>query len=219
MKMRPNSFDYSLWNNDEYASLQPYRQCAVFIDAGAHIGSVSVRYAPYASLIVAIEAHLENYLLLCANTASYMHILPLYAALYNQTGTRLTMPISFPNDQQLLNTGGNAPQPVVAQGYPVLSYSLTDIISMIDQLKTSSAYQLCQLQQSLDDTIVLKLDVEGYEQAILSDPAADRCTYIFGEYHIGTDPFRQFLIKRFPNHTITIQPTVEPFGLFSVRAS
>jgi len=127
------------------------RQPAVIIDAGAHIGMVSVYYAlkyPQAR-ILAIEPEPDNFALLRQNTKAFANITPINAALLDHTGqVALHNPDGETWTFKVLDNAGATPEPGAT------------IVPTVTVEQLMNQYQFPAID-------ILKLDIEGSEVPVL----------------------------------------------------
>ncbi len=124
------------------------------IDAGANIGLssiwFSVRYPD--AKIVAVEAERSNYELMVRNVAKFSNVIPLHAALWSHRGLLAVHDPgmgawAFQTSELGEGTGS---------GTTVESLSVRDIMD----------------DHGIDRVDLLKVDIEGAEQEVFSDPAS-----------------------------------------------
>lgn len=142
----------------------------VVIDAGAHVGLYSLIVATYAKKVISIEPHPVNYRLLEINRVinNAWNIVPINAAIvgtYTQQNVKLC--------ESTHSGGATIVTEASSKCYYVPATTLTKIVEeYVDQ----------------DDSIMLKIDVEGAEFDIFNhlDPALlKRIEAIVGEIHLN----------------------------------
>ncbi len=181
---------------EEFAGLAetyPRNFAGLIVDAGGYIGSSAIQFAlmyPNAE-VVCIEASLENYRILAANTAAYPNIRACNAAL----------------------TGPDGPDSIVVRnpgmghwGFTTVEGAYGKSLTGGEEVPTVTLQHI--LDQSPNDHIaILKMDIEGAELDILSKPdaALSEADVLVIELHDRilagcTAAFRQFSADRFVFH-------------------
>jgi len=177
------------------------------IDAGAHIGFVSILFAnrwPDAR-IIAIEPEPENFALLQRNTAPYERIVPIHAALWSDNGVvSLVDPGLGSVGFRTQNVEPNAPS---GAGYPVPAVT-------VDRLMEA---------HGMERVDVLKMDIEGAEKEVFATSSKwiNSVGVLIAELHDRYKPgcqdsfFRatEGFESRFRHHgTIFVAERSEPLG-------
>jgi FkbM family methyltransferase len=169
LRMRAGTSDRGCFNqifvNGEYDSPYPGMP-RLIIDAGANVGYATVRFAslyPGAS-IIAVEPQRDNFDLLCQNARPFPGVRTLMSGVWPRTAALV---IDNPNDRPWAFR--------VREARP--EESSFPAVSIADLLRESGA-------PTLD---ILKLDVEGTEYDLFSDPGChdwlDRTNMLFVETH------------------------------------
>jgi FkbM family methyltransferase len=140
----------------------------VIIDAGANVGLASLLFAKrYPSArIIAIEPEQSNFDLLKENVAPYSSITPVHAALwYENTTLRIHDPGLGEWGYMTLTSG---------KGHEVRAVTVDRLMEEFE----------------VDLVDILKIDIEGAEKEVFSNPAAwiDRVDGIIIELHDGMKP-------------------------------
>lgn len=199
----------------------PDRLSGLVLDVGAHIGCFSIAAALRgADVVVACEAHFDNYLILCANATAITatlgcRIIPLYIGVVGSdyVGATVRIPITFPAHNGFDNTAGNGIQPDIDRTVDnlteqVATHYRTPAFSF-DFLNSAIRTAFPSLPRTL-----LKIDAEGSEYSICSHSKtiAD-WQYIVGEYHLGLHhPPLDSLVKAL-QHAGFIVDTIQKYEL------
>lgn len=150
IKMRPNGPNlhaYSQIFYDREYDIEFSNPCLV-IDAGAHIGLGSVFFAnkyPNAS-IVSIEADPKNFDLLYENVSNYENITPLQRAIWGEK-TSVNLKTGSTNTRSQVKKEGKSSR----------------------EIKTTTVGSILG-KSTCNRVDILKLDIEGAEVEVLSDP-------------------------------------------------
>jgi FkbM family methyltransferase len=130
----------------------------VIVDAGAHVGLTSIWFAtryPKAT-IIAIEPERANYKLMVRNLAAFPNVTPVEAALWSHRGVvAIDDPGAGTWGFQTAELNGKA-----TSGATVESLTVEDIMERFH----------------LDRIDLLKVDIEGAEKEVFSDPGAVKWT-------------------------------------------
>jgi len=154
--LRVPSSDHQTYNQvfqrREYA-IRTRQAPRVILDAGANVGLASlwfVREFPEAR-ILAVEPEAENFRLLEKNTAPYPNITPVRAALWQENGT-MQLDASLESWCCRLAEDGATPEKV-------------------QDVRTVTVATLME-EHGLDAIDLLKVDIEGAEKEVFTDPSA-----------------------------------------------
>jgi len=146
--LRPGTIDQDVYNNVFISKEHDidFINPRIIINAGAHIGLVSVFFANKypAATIIAIEPEPSNFKMLLMNTASYTNIKPIQAGLWNRK-THL-----FIQDSDVKSWGFRVSESPSGIGIPALG--VEDIMSDF----------------GVKEIDVLKIDIEGSELEVLN---------------------------------------------------
>lgn len=175
---------------DEY-HLQSLSLRGVFLDVGAHIGTVAVAVLldNPETRAICVEPLAENVAMIEANVAEN-GLAERVTVVHAAVGTS-RMFYGPDGDSRYIGNIGGATQPAP----DVSTVTLADLVAMAG-----------------GDVAALKLDCEGCEWALLAEPAVADVPLIFGEYH-NSSPDRLTLLLG-ATHDVTTVPTAAAFGLF-----
>jgi len=157
IELRPRTADRMVFENiflDGQYDIQVHDEPHLIIDGGAHIGCASVFFATRyrGALIIAVEPEASNFELLRRNVSAYTNVLPVRAALWNQP-------------RQLAIANREADSWAFRAREADSGDQDTMIGVTIDEI-------LAWAGASWID--ILKLDVEGAERELFSDPSCRR---------------------------------------------
>lgn len=175
---------------DEY-HLQALHLRGVFLDIGAHIGTVTmaVLLDNPETRAICVEPLAENVAMIEANAAEN-GLAERVTVLHAAVGTS-RMFYGPDGDSRYIGNIGGATQPAP----DVPSISLDVLVAMAG-----------------DDVAAVKVDCEGCEWSLLADPAVADIPLIFGEYHSGSPDRLHALLDA--THEVTVTETAAAFGLF-----
>jgi FkbM family methyltransferase len=140
----------------EYDSFDFSEAPKVIIDGGGNIGLAAIFFArkfPTAT-IYTIEPSEENYSILLKNTAPYGNIIPIHAALWQQTGTI-----------DLFDPGAGS------WGFATGESDTVTEHPVIEKVRATTIPELIRIH-GLSCIDLLKLDIEGSEKEVLADSDA-----------------------------------------------
>lgn len=140
-----------VFGKNEYDSFSFVTSPKWIVDGGGNIGFAALFFArkfPTAKIIT-IEPSAENFEVLKANVAHYPNVIPVHAALWNESGT---IDLVDPGSGNWGFETGND-----GQGHPV--------VETVDALTVSDVIAKFQLGE-ID---LLKLDIEGSEREVMAD--------------------------------------------------
>ena len=194
---------HELFVRDEYAAVALPAAPAVILDVGANIGLASVDFKlrwPGAR-IVAVEPDPRSFALLERNVAAWPDVAPVRAAVADADGEAefFTSDVSVVGGLQRTQEGQRALR--------VRTLTLATLLR----------------DHAIDRVDLLKLDVEGGEEAALADPAPlERVAAIVGEIHPGVigRSAEAFCAERLAGYDVQLgdRPRVEgEERLFSAR--
>lgn len=214
----------SAMTEDEYglAKLAPLSGFAV--DIGAHIGSVGIGLAldnPDLT-VLCIEPVPDNVEMIRRNVEANGlegRVVALSAA------------AGGPDDRTTTVDWGYTGQPALEHhafiGNTALVYEFGSNPLFPHKETIADCYSISGLLAHLgiEQLPLLKIDCEGCEWAVLTDPAIDKVDICVGEWHSvtpcclpGQTPNRQTLTDLLPNHTVTFSgPEAGPGGFLAVR--
>lgn len=151
--LRPDTSDQEVFDqiflDREYDLNLPFVP-EIIVDAGANIGLTSVFFAnkyPGAK-IISIEPEASNYNALVKNTAYYMSIVPIHAAIWNEPGLVEVLDVGT-GEWGFMLSQRNGPQEGIGQ---IQAITIQEILN--------------DLQLSHID--ILKMDIEGSEKELFS---------------------------------------------------
>lgn len=175
---------------DEY-HLQSLRLRGVFLDIGAHIGTVAVAVLldNPDTRAICVEPLAENVAMIEANAAEN-GLAERVTIVHAAVGTS-RMFYGPDGDSRYIGNIGGATQPAP----DVATISLDVLVAMAGH-----------------DVCAVKVDCEGCEWPLLADPAIAEVPLIFGEYHSGSPDRLHALLDA--THDVTVVPTAAAFGLF-----
>jgi FkbM family methyltransferase len=182
---------------------------SVIVDAGAHIGMASLRFAchyPHAT-IIAIEPEPSNFTFLCRNSAPYKNIIPVEAALWKEDG-EVGLEASNVHPKGAFQIAESGKTRVRAITVPTLMKEMN--IGFIDLLKVDiegaekEVFEACDW---IEDVGIIAIElhvrvkpgcraaVEGAARKFSSEDRADVSLYFIGadqEFHGSCSEPRRF---------------------------
>lgn len=193
------------------------------VDIGAHIGSVGIGLAidnPDLT-VLCIEPVPDNVEMLQRNIEAN--------GLTNVTV--LGAAAGGPDDKTTTVDWGYTGQPALEHhayiGNTALVHEFGSNPHFPHKETTAECYSISRLLAHLgiERLSLLKIDCEGCEWGVLSDPATDRIDIILGEWHSvtprclpGQTPNQGMLVERLPNHYVTFSgPERGPGGFHAVH--
>lgn len=157
--LRAGSSDMSVFKQvliDEEYSFPLEETPHTIIDAGAHIGLSAIWFAiryPHAR-IIAIEAERANFELMVRNVEAYPNVTPVHAALWSHSGV---LGIEDP-----FGVGGWGFQTTQSDNKESSSYGTVQCVTARDVIE----------KFDLDRVNLFKIDIEGAEYEVFSDPGS-----------------------------------------------
>jgi len=145
----------------------------VIVDAGANIGLAAIYFAnqyPTAK-IIAIEPEQSNFVLLKKNLAAYSNIIPVQAALWHK------------NEEIYLTDPGLGKWGFMTASKDTLAHSSAKTRHTVLGVTIDKLMQTYELE-TID---ILKMDIEGAEKEVFSDPSAwiEKVNTLIIELHEG----------------------------------
>jgi len=203
---------WSALNEDEYGfASHAFEGWA--IDIGAHIGSVTIGLLVDnpALRVVAVEPVPENAALIRENAerngvTERLAVLPLAAAAWGTTET--TLHYHFGGSEVATHHAfiGNSDLVATAPEQETVNVSCISLGRLIEIFR-------------MGEPAVVKIDCEGCEYDVLTDPAVSKCPLILGEWHNTAGHTMGDVLGLLPGHTVTFSgPQSGPGGFVAVRA-